>query len=304
MLITILVGAGASFGAFDEGPSRPPLGNQLYDRLVATYPGSWGELPKWIQDEFQGDFGFEAGMVALRQEALSTHQALLDMSCYFGSFQLPTRGRNLYRNLIFALDSLGPKFQYSFGSLNYECLLELSMANLGHPPYYWGNSMASGPRAVLVVKPHGSCNFVPDTGSNTIQVGHFVGGNAYIDTPHLKSIGLTPGYWNSSIPAAMSLYAPGKPNLVAPTAVKRLHNDWRRVIDRSDAILIIGARIIAEGDPHIWRPIFQSSAPIGFIGGVDAMSEYSLGVRLTIIGSRWESCEPELHTWLQQTVPQ
>jgi hypothetical protein len=46
MRLVVLVGAGASYGAFDYAKARPPLGDDLFDELVAAFPGTWGNLPR------------------------------------------------------------------------------------------------------------------------------------------------------------------------------------------------------------------------------------------------------------------
>ena len=59
--ILFLFGAGASYGAGDILPEKPPLGNQLYDALSSVYPQSWGSLPPSVTEKFK-EGNFEDGM--------------------------------------------------------------------------------------------------------------------------------------------------------------------------------------------------------------------------------------------------
>src|SRR3990170_7499469 len=46
MTNVLLFGAGASFGAGDILPERPPLGRQLFGELARCFPSSWGGLSR------------------------------------------------------------------------------------------------------------------------------------------------------------------------------------------------------------------------------------------------------------------
>jgi hypothetical protein len=273
--IVLLVGAGATV--------QPPLGDQLFIRLVHSYPDTWGNLPESVVTEFQvANAGFERGMAALREEGVHTQAALIDMSIYFAGFRIPPHGVNRYFALVRMLDKLSPaEVEYTFGSLNYEILLEQSLSMAGHSAVYWGAPSSSVPRPVRVIKPHGSANFAVDTGTNTFEGTTFVGGGAYISGAPLKVVDIDEVHQASvtGFPSAMSLYAPGKPDLVCPEFVHRFRDDWAEAVDGSDVVIVIGARPVLDSDPHIWQPIIDSPAELVLIGGGDDAFQRLVGPR-------------------------
>lgn len=105
----VLLGAGASYGAWDDPSSTPPLGDCLLDRLVAHFPNTWGSLDDEQRSFFVGQDSrpaFERGMLSLWEGESSwagagpppiTVQALLtDLGLYFAAFQLPVGVPNCY----------------------------------------------------------------------------------------------------------------------------------------------------------------------------------------------------------------
>ena len=253
MRVVVLVGAGASFGAFDNPDLKPPLGDFLYPRLVAEYSETWGHFPEDVAAVFDAD-GFELGMAALREEAIHTQAALIDMGSFFATFCLRS-GVNRYLALAKALEFCGPSIEYTFGSLNYETYLEQTFWRMGWGVHYWGMPHPDNHgRHVRIIKPHGSCNFIVDTGTNRFEGTRIIGGGVYIGGTGLKVVDLDDvvGAAITGFPSAMSLYAPGKPDLVCPEFVQGLRAGWTAAIDGADAIAIIGARPMFESDPHVW----------------------------------------------------
>lgn len=59
--IVFLFGAGASAGAGNILPERPPLGAELFSELLRLFPGSWGLVPQDIQNRLLADFEDEMG---------------------------------------------------------------------------------------------------------------------------------------------------------------------------------------------------------------------------------------------------
>jgi hypothetical protein len=285
--LIVLVGAGASYGAFDNPSLRPPLGGELFSKLVAAFPESWGSLPNKVAAEFRTeDAGFELGMAALREEAEHTQAALIDMGTFFASFRL-LPGVNRYLALAKLLEFREPDVQFSFGSLNYETYLEQSLGRAGRQVLYWGEPPldSEGP-FIRVVKPHGSCNFVVDTGTNTFINFRVVGGQTYISGAPLKVVPLDNVVKGPStgFPSAMSLYAPGKPDLVCPEFVSRFRADWQSAVTGADAILVVGARPMLGSDPHVWVPVTDSSSPVGLVGGDAESLRQVIGGRLSVLG--------------------
>jgi len=299
--VVVLFGAGASYGAFDNPSQRPPLGNELFPKLAATFPETWGCLPEDVVADFHsGDSGFENGMAALREEAVHTQAALIDMGRFFASFRL-LPGTNRYLAIVKFLQSLGPNVEFSFGSLNYETCLEQSLGRAGLGVLYWEQAPESDrARLVRVTKPHGSSNFVVDTDTNTFVNVRIVGGGSYVVGARLKFVPLhdVAKATESGFPPAMSLYAPGKPNLVCPEAVERLRGEWEVAVGAADVVVVIGARPMLESDPHIWRPIENSRAPIALIGSDYDPLKQAVRDRLHVIGDTFAAGLDPLKRWL------
>jgi hypothetical protein len=300
----ILVGAGASYGALDLPEARPPLGNRLFPVLVEAFPQTWGRLPPDVVEMFDNpDAGFERGMELLWQRS-EAQNALLDMSVYFTRYRL-LPGTNRYLSLLMFLRSYGSAVeQLSIGSLNYETLLEHSLTRANVPCFYAGWADA-GPGYVRVIKPHGSCNFVPDFGGAVIQgisfsnVGVALAG-ANVKVVHLDEV--EQEVRTTGFPSVMSLYAPGKKDVVCPEFGGRLRAEWVSAVGAAEAIVVIGARPMLESDHHIWDSILASQARIALIGGEFDCLQEKVGDRLTPLGEKFEDGLDPLKDWLSDLL--
>lgn len=303
MRVVLLVGAGASYGAFDDESHRPPLGDQLFAHLVRFFPETWGKLPEQMQSEFRKPAdGFELGMSALREDGKHTQKALIDLGTFFERFRIPS-GINRYIALAARLESLGPNVEYAFASLNYETCLEQSLTQSDKTCFYWDDPPKGPARFyVRVVKPHGSCNFVVDTGTNMFFnnsfeiVGIYVGGSGC----RLKVVPLeeVASAAKTGFPSAMSVYASGKPDMICPDFVARLRTDWREIVAVADMVVVIGARSNIASDPHIWQPIVEGKAMIAYIGGHELSLQEFVGSRLTYLGNTFQGGLDPLKDWL------
>src|ERR1022692_67688 len=98
----VLLGAGASYGAWDDHASTPPLGDSLFEYLVARFPKTWGSLDDAQRSAFtvrNSRPAFEDGMLAmwecersravLGQPAVTVQALLTDLALYFAAFRLP-----------------------------------------------------------------------------------------------------------------------------------------------------------------------------------------------------------------------
>lgn len=308
MNIGILIGAGASFGASGIAPEKPPLGGELLDRLQAAFPATWGAL---LDDEelaaFKEDPPFESGMRLLWYKNDQRMQSLLtDMAIYFSRF-VPDGSHNLYRDLLRMVMSVRGS-SFAFCSLNYECVFEqiaaevgLNLANL---------SMVTEPPCALLLKPHGSCNYIhPVTRniSNLTTTGspHYV----YHEAPGFGDLEVVPCNEVAkiyekvapSIPPAMSLFEPSKHSPVDPGLMGMVRRGWVECAMQGDVILTIGARPVLA-DHHIWDAVISSSAVVWFVGGQDdAYSdlEARIGKRLTHIGSTFAEALPVIDDQLK-----
>jgi hypothetical protein len=296
MNIVFLLGAGASKGAFDDPAFQPPLGTDLFGCLVEAFPNTWGALPDHVAADFHDeDFGFEKGMAALREEGEATQRALIDMSVYFSRFRIPHTGTNRYLDLFKGVNLLASTASLTVGSLNYECLAEMSLCALGDATYYWGAPPNAASRSVRVIKPHGSCNFVADTGTNSITNVTFHGVGHYVESL-VKVVGLDEvvGGQLTGFPSVMSLYAPGKPDVMCHGFMQLLRTDWASAVNDADVLVVVGARPAVGSDSHIWQPILNSSALVLFIGDLDPVFQSEVGLRLSVLNTRFDSGLPSL----------
>lgn len=293
MNIGVLFGAGASFGAGGIAPEAPPLGHQLLDRLQTAFPETWGALLSPEEEEtFRCDPPFESGMKMLwEKNDERTQRFVIDMALFFARFA-PDERPNLYADFLKLIMSIRG-LAFVFCSLNYECVLEqvavsvgLNLCNL---------SMNKEP-CVLLLKPHGSCNYIHPMTRNTFN-STFTANRYYVyhEAPNLRDIEVVPCHEVTdiyekvglSIPPAMSLYEASKHSPVDPGLMDLIRRKWAECAKEADVILTIGARPVLD-DHHIWDAIIDSTAAVWFVGGQDSSYrklQAQVGKRLAHIGS-------------------
>jgi hypothetical protein len=296
--LAILTGAGASYGAGAVLPHPPPLGGQLHSALVAAFPDSWGALSPEFGALFEEDF--ETGMHRLWQSNENASSVLLvDMARYFLQFE-PAGRSDCYSQLVEALLVLGLLPRTVIATLNYECVLDLTAANFGLKLAYLSESPP--PDNLLILKPHGACNLLPQAQvfNLTLLAQQMYEGPLRALSPNDARKTYDAGF---ALPAAMSLFAPGKDTPVARHFVTRSRWYWRRWALSADCIVVIGARPLLA-DLWIWEPILRSTCRVLYIGGVHDMHffEFSqrVGSRLRYLGPYFDGALPALVAELRQ----
>jgi hypothetical protein len=155
-------------------------------------------------------------------------------------------------------------------TLNYECVLELASNRVGLQFAYWDDEPAEG--RLLVWKPHGSCNLIPDVEMWNLNVVMAGGGDIFeggVRNPPPEPSEVRAQYDRGyALPPAMSLFAPGKPTPVARSLAATMRGQWASWARRADFIGIIGARPLFA-DTHVWDPIIEADGQIWYIGGKD-----------------------------------
>jgi hypothetical protein len=295
-MVAFLFGAGATKGAGGVQP-EPPLGAELYERLQASFPDSWGSLITPDEDEaFQGDPPFEPGMDMLwRSGDKRVQRLIIDMALYFSDFVPPEAGSDGYTKLLGVLRRTGLLGRSLFATLNYDCTFEIAAGRVGIAVNYPATVGAGA--GIPVLKPHGSCNFVIQGTQNFINVrmagmGQYVGGDPPIEAippEHLRPLYDRIGM---SLPPVISLYAPGKLSPVAENFVNAIRALWVDALQHADVVVIIGARPL-QADAHVWEPVLKSKAEVWYIGGQSG-DEYDrfqdhLGRRLSPLGDRFSN---------------
>jgi hypothetical protein len=287
--IAFLIGAGASHGAGDATPFRPPLGYDLFPRLEEAFPETWGSLTAEEQDAFSPTgAGFEDGMKLL-WEAFDERawHALRDLGFFFSRFRLRPRGGDSYSRLLIALNSLGLVQRSCAASLNYECVFEIACAQAGISVDHLGSG---DPQSLRVAKPHGSCNFLAGLHNfrNVTIVAspaqpQLLSADVNVVPPDAVEACYRDGY---TIPPVMSLYAPDKRTPVGFDIVNGMRDDWGRWAASARVIVSIGAHPYLA-DEHIWQPVVESDAKVLYIGGqrpdYDRLA-VALGGRLEYLG--------------------
>jgi hypothetical protein len=284
----VLLGAGASYGAWDDQSATPPLGGALFDALVSGYPETWGRLNEIQKAAFTGEEtrpGFENGMNELwEQELALTHphpdyvsvqDLLTDMAIYFAAFRLPSEAPNCYSELVRAIAQsglVGPRL--GIATLNYECLLERASFAFGVPVDVGPCDPHQG--ALTVWKPHGACNLIADAVVNgNIRQVKMTTNMYYATGPGTRLVAVPPERVaeiyrdQDNIPPAMSLYAPSKHSPTAPEMINASRERWTRWARSADVVITVGVRFLPD-DHHIWDGIISGRSSVWFVGNATA----------------------------------
>jgi hypothetical protein len=266
-----LFGAGASLGCGEVIPHRPPSGGQLYDRLRAAFPDSWGTLPSGLAAKFAERF--EKGMDVLWKEYGDESSLLLQkMGVYFSSFAPAPGKETLYRRIVRRLVAdQTPGVLLS--TLNYDCLLdgEISLAGLNvnylFPPD--GN--------MPLLKLHGSCNWFIEA-----KVGRHTNFSSDIrweaQIRCVSSAAAVKDHFtgDTSLFPVICLYTEDKPAPLCPSFFQHLHKEWTEQVLSAKQIAIVGVRPYPS-DGHIWNPLTKTKARLLCIGNRGAFSEWQTG---------------------------
>jgi hypothetical protein len=269
MLHGFLFGAGASYCSGRCEPERPPLGNQLYDKLEPTLRVA-KEVDDDVKELFRKDF--EAGMDELLKRKSWVYQSFQqDLARYIAQFE-PGPG-NHYRELIQIFKNKGAFTLLS--TLNYDLLLERAIVLAGHQ-YTHMLSEPWTPGSFPVYKLHGSCNIVPvlqvplqgfvlDVRLTDAPPGTTVSGVAGDELRTLDRVDLMK--WldeeDTLVPCVAAYHA--SKNIRdhgAPFEYLRAH--WAKDIHNTEAMFIVGVRLVLH-DTHIWEPLSKYKGKIYWI---------------------------------------
>jgi len=264
----IIVGAGASFGAGEVRPKKPPLGDHLFTQLESQFPGSWGSLPDHIRKTFLDNF--EDGMVALSEFKSGLHAPLYQaMGAYFAQFSLGDN--NHYSTLVDGLYNSIIEGETVLASLNYDCLLEEAIVTAGLDLNPIPESLEN---PGTVIKPHGSCNFLPASiqasgGVSFTEGVSFDAGVKWVSREDVIE------YYHSegALYPAMALYRPDKHTQISPSEIHRFQELFREAVSEANFIGIVGVGVHPRDD-HIWDPLASSDGSIHYIGGKSGFDDW------------------------------
>lgn len=204
---------------------------------------------------------FEEGMEGLYEEAnpFDLQRLMCDMAIYLSEFE-PLNNSNLYIQFLCKLKSV--LNDTIFSSLNYDLLFEDAVERIALKT----NHFVEDKEGITFLKLHGSCNFLPPEGWQVTN--NFIMGSSGISYPlRAASRKATQQFCNikGTIYPAMALYMNSKPRQVSSDIIEDIQKRWEKYIALAKKILIIGVRPYTL-DTHIWNPLSNTNARIGFIG--------------------------------------
>jgi hypothetical protein len=274
MTTLVIVGAGAS--AFCSKQSlaakQPPLGKDLYKELSEQY-SEFRDIPEDIEALFAENF--EMGFDALLAYGNSTKKLqpllmLLQLGDYFVKYELNSVAYP--KNEYFCLAKALMKKDIIYVSLNYELQLENALGILGFATSYRFNQQTPKTNRV-VLKPHGSCNFMSAGNSITMENITIANASTSYETNDIHPYGLVEARrrissaldtGNVAYAPVMSWYMKEKPSTHSPTFIANIRADYERAVKTSKRVVFIGVHCNPE-DKHIWEPIAQANLPVGVI---------------------------------------
>ena len=261
-----LLGAGASYGS-DHG-GTPPMGAALFEALRKFNPPGWGQLPSSLASEFQSDF--ERGMTRLAE--MNPHAMPIlqrAMAVFFFNFQ--PNPSSLYVQLAGRI--LRNSWVGAIGTLNYERLLEISLASVGVQPVV-GQEAKKG--QVELCLPHGCCHLFCEGVRASAWGVSFSGVGVYVDGPVIVASNKTQfsaRIHGDAIPPVMSYYEPKKTTTAGASFIRMQRERWSELVKSADIVAIVGVKVRPD-DNHIWTPIAQTRAKLVYCAGPTAAKQF------------------------------
>jgi hypothetical protein len=286
----ILFGAGASFGAGEILPERPPLGNQLFAELARSFPGSWGSMPAELNRLFAANF--ERGMELLWKQFSPVVPGLMQhMAIYFVQFRPRQPGETLYCKLIRQIEAAHGRERVLLSTLNYECLLEQSVWSAGVPVNY---GEFPDPGAITIWKLHGACNMFPDgimaTRAASFSSGATFGTGIRVAKDFNEVLEFCLG--DNALPPVMCLFMPEKPVQASPSAIGALQAAWRARVMEAEKVAVVGVFPNLQ-DTHVWNALADAPGHLYYVGGEapfrEWVDQHRSGKPATFLGERFDA---------------
>lgn len=266
----IIFGAGASFGSGPVIPKPPPMTNDLLNALERLFPTVWGALPEGQRALLRKDF--EAGMREIGHKNPHDLPPLQrSMASFFFGF-VPGEG-NLYRNLARRIKAKA--WPGALISLNYERLLELSLAVEGVSPFI-GSPPDNGPSVELCL-PHGCCHIFCESVRGTAR-GISLSGTAVSTRGPVKTV-TSPGEYAKRIredafPPVMSYFDPAKLTTSGVNFIEEQRARYNTIVKGAKVVAIIGIRV-RPNDKHLWEALALTHAQVVYSSGKDRGRDFA-----------------------------
>ncbi|AEG01827.1 hypothetical protein [Methylomonas methanica] len=250
-MISIIFGAGASYGSGGCSPTNPPLGNNLFSELEKL-KGAYYKLNNDSKSVFKTE-GFEAGMATVADDSRVINPLQKELACYLSSFSIKSDNAyvRLFNKLRACLD------QINIVTLNYDLLIEQSLANRGFGIDYNANG-----NGINLLKPHGSSNFLPQIPKGTTISGNImIGGGSFVEGLETQAVSNVDEVrkWchdsrNSDLSPVLAMYAEGKRVVVNRNLIINTQQKYSEIVASSKLVILVGIKYIPN-DKHIWEPI-------------------------------------------------
>lgn len=257
-MVTLIFGAGASFGSGGCSPTNPPLGKDLF-KCLSDKGGAFSRLDKETKLIFES-LGFEAGMSMIADDSRQINPLQKELACYLSCFKV--EHDNAYVRLFNKLGSVIK--QLNIATLNYDLLIEQALSIHGLNVDY--NGQGNG---VNLFKPHGSSNFLPQLPSGMVISGNaMIGVGTYFEGLDTKAVSSQEEVlrWcndpkNSDLSPVLAMYAKGKRVVINRELINKIQLGFVNSVKKSPLVVLIGIEYI-EHDTHVWQPIRESNADI------------------------------------------
>lgn len=258
-MISILFGAGASYGSEIDKPT-PPLGNCLFDKLVDA-GGAFNDLSDTLKANFRSQ-GFEKGMLDVPNDSRIINPLQKEIAIYLSSFS--SSMENAYVKLFKSLGSDASGFNLI--TLNYDLLIEESLFLLGVQKINYGINKCDGEYYLL--KLHGSSNFIPDFGNFHIKGIIGINSGSFLETENVKALSTHQEIktWceedrDNDFSPVMCMYNKDKRAVINASYLEKMKSEYLKTISATRLLIIIGVKYI-EHDHHVWDVIFENDVAL------------------------------------------
>lgn len=286
-MITLMFGAGASFGSGNCSPKNPPLGNDLFLELLRL-GGAFARLDERQKKVFL-EQGFESGMATVANDSRQINPLQKELACYLSSFN--TQPDNAYSRLFNKIKTVCDRL--AIATLNYDLLIEQSLA---HHRIAFNYNSEKG--SMSLMKIHGSSNFLPELGGLTLSGNVMINCGTFVEGLQTNAVSSTReiGAWcndpkNSDISPVLAMYAKDKRTVMNRELVEKMQTNYSNTLLKSSHVIIVGTKYI-EHDQHVWKPISESSADILIIDPYpDSTLRWAQGIkprRLTVLSKSFD----------------
>ena len=257
-----LLGAGASHGSGECEPEPPPLGAELYERLLRRPAFRHLIPPNFVAVPCD----FEATLSKLWDEHPERMIPVLNEAAIFFSEFRPGAG-NFYVEL-------GSRIRHRanqtvIASLNTEMLIEMSLFASGVPCHYEGTLPARG---AMILKPHGSVNFLPTLAGSDVAAMSPRDNKRLVALEQCNAIQVVSEpaevrhyIHTTGLPPMVAAYLPNKPIPFCSAVIRDLWATWQRVLLGARSLTIIGVGLDGVA-PHVKDPLIMLRCNVEYVG--------------------------------------